>query len=157
MPCLDKNKNKEYQKQYHESHRAETKIWRDHYRCKNKEKLKKYGKNYRKRNKKKIIERHRNYYRKNKKRLAEQMKRRYINKRIWFDDYKKSLKCSICGENHWACIEFHHRNPSDKKYGIADMVAAGLDKNIILKEIEKCEILCSNCHRKLHSVPEIKI
>lgn len=68
--------------------------------------------------------------------------------RDWIGNYKKSLKCKICSENHPAVIDFHHKN--DKKFEIAYMVANGYSIARIQKELEKCEVLCSNCHRKLH-------
>lgn len=67
----------------------------------------------------------------------------------WFRELKRGMKCSKCGENHPACIEFHHRNPEDKKFTISESITR-VSKKAILEEIEKCDILCSNCHRKLH-------
>ena len=67
----------------------------------------------------------------------------------WFREYKANLQCSRCPENHPFCLEFHHKN-GDKDKGITAMVNQGYSKNTILKEIEKCEVLCANCHRKEH-------
>ncbi len=68
--------------------------------------------------------------------------------REWIRDYKKSLKCSICFENHPATIDFHHKY--NKKFEIGYMVANGYSISRIKEELEKCQVLCSNCHRKLH-------
>lgn len=68
----------------------------------------------------------------------------------WFRDYKRGLKCSRCPENHWACIEFHHKDPKTKEFSIVRAIARRLSIKRILAEIEKCEVLCANCHRKLH-------
>jgi len=66
---------------------------------------------------------------------------------------KETLSCAVCGlsgeDNAWA-LEFHHRNPEEKDYLISGMVAAGLAKKRILTEIEKCDVICSNCHRRDH-------
>lgn len=71
--------------------------------------------------------------------------------KIWFKEFRKNLQCSKCPENHPACIDFHHKEGKEKKdLEIARMVQCGYSKERILKEIEKCDILCSNCHRKLH-------
>ena len=70
--------------------------------------------------------------------------------RIWFDEYKETLKCSKCEENHPSCLEFHHLDPNEKESGVSEMVRKKIDKELIFKEIKKCEVLCSNCHRKLH-------
>lgn len=79
---------------------------------------------------------------------GDQMKRlRQI--RGWFREYKMGLKCSECGENHPACLEFHHKNgKEDKINNISIMVHDGHSISNIQREIKKCEILCANCHRK---------
>jgi hypothetical protein len=68
-------------------------------------------------------------------------------KKDWFNSIKANLKCEQCGESHIATLDFHHTNPSEKEFGIA---RSSRSRENILKEIEKCIILCSNCHRKLH-------
>jgi len=45
---------------------------------------------------------------------------------------------------------FHHRNPTQKRFTISAAVAAGLRIATILEEIEKCSVLCANCHAKQH-------
>lgn len=60
------------------------------------------------------------------------------------------LKCEQCGENHPACLDFHHINPVSKDLEVSALVARGHSIDRIKKEIEKCKVLCSNCHRKLH-------
>lgn len=67
----------------------------------------------------------------------------------WFWEYKKTLACSKCGFNHPAVIDFHHTGK--KEAGIAELVQQGSSKEKILAEIKRCEVLCSNCHRILHS------
>ena len=66
-------------------------------------------------------------------------------------EFIKTLKlnCKNCGESDQACLDFHHRNPKEKDFN----VSRGLEfsRKTILKEIAKCDVLCSNCHRKLHS------
>jgi hypothetical protein len=67
----------------------------------------------------------------------------------WYENLKKTLKCERCGENHPKTLDFHHRNPSEKFECVSLMIRMySLDK--IKAEIDKCEVLCSNCHRKLH-------
>ena len=58
-------------------------------------------------------------------------------------------KCNRCGFNgHPAALEFHHL--FDKKFTIGS--AANKSWEIIVKELDKCELICSNCHRIEHSV-----
>lgn len=70
----------------------------------------------------------------------------------WFDNIRKdnNFKCSVCGENRVATLDFHHRDPSKKDGNISVITQRGWSKSKILKEIEKCDILCANCHRMLH-------
>ena len=67
----------------------------------------------------------------------------------------KGAKCMLCGVKYngsnAAVFDFHHRTPEEKEFGI-NMVSIhnrAIDK--ILKETEKCDLLCSNCHRSLHN------
>jgi len=61
----------------------------------------------------------------------------------------KGGKCELCGKDDIFILEFHH-NKKDKEYEIGD----GINKNIqwckIEKEIQKCRLLCSNCHSEMH-------
>ena len=74
-------------------------------------------------------------------------KRRAIKDR--FRQYKQSQKCKTCGESHYACLEFHHLDPSKKELSVAEMADKQNWKEL-MAEIRKCEVLCANCHRKFH-------
>ena len=59
----------------------------------------------------------------------------------------KGGKCEICGYNK--CIDalhFHHPN-SNKEFGIAATFHSLKDYE---KEVDKCQLLCSNCHAEEH-------
>lgn len=63
----------------------------------------------------------------------------------------KGNKCQLCGYNR--CIEameFHHLDFSEKEFGISQK---GYTRSweIVKEELEKCIILCANCHREVHS------
>ena len=59
-------------------------------------------------------------------------------------------KCSKCGYSKYLeVLEFHHKNPEDKEFGIAGNGACTSWERI-KKEIKKCILLCANCHRELH-------
>lgn len=68
----------------------------------------------------------------------------------WLRSYKSTLKCILCSEQHPACLQFHHRNPSDKSFGVAIAATIGITIPRILEEIAKCDVLCGNCHSKEH-------
>lgn len=76
--------------------------------------------------------------------------RRKTEIKKWFENYKKELKCEICGESHPATLDFHHKNAKDKKFGINTKVHSGYSIDLIKQELSKCQVLCANCHRKLH-------
>jgi hypothetical protein len=61
-------------------------------------------------------------------------------------EYKTGIACARCGFSHPAAIQFHHRDTGLKKFEIGS--AAALEKSIpqVIAEIEKCEVLCANCH-----------
>ena len=61
-------------------------------------------------------------------------------------------KCEICGYNkNIAAIEFHHLNPLEKEFQIDARKFANCELNKLEKELNKCIIVCSNCHRELHN------
>lgn len=69
--------------------------------------------------------------------------------KAWFITLKSGLSCAQCGESHIAVLDFHHTNPSEKEDGVSVFVNSGSIEKA-KKELEKCIVLCSNCHRKLH-------
>lgn len=66
----------------------------------------------------------------------------------WLFEYKKTLKCQECPENYPRCLDFHHLDEKKKRACVSNLVHRGCGKETILKEIDKCIVLCSNCHRK---------
>jgi hypothetical protein len=60
------------------------------------------------------------------------------------------LKCNVCGFDHPASLDFHHRDPKDKFKDISVLKWSGCSDETFIKEIEKCDVLCSNCHRIEH-------
>lgn len=63
-------------------------------------------------------------------------------------DKLKSSPCSDCGNCYDPyCMDFDHRDQSTKIDSVATMVLSVRDLDRILKEIEKCDLVCSNCHR----------
>lgn len=67
--------------------------------------------------------------------------------RAYIKTYKEQNPCTNCGETETVCLDFHHTQ--DKLFGLSDATTSfGLKR--LTEEIEKCIILCANCHRKLH-------
>ena len=79
---------------------------------------------------------------------CEQAKRREKMKQACLD-YKGSA-CKVCGYNRCiSALSFHHLNPSEKDFNIsANNGCKSWDK--MKKELDKCVLLCSNCHSEVH-------
>ena len=62
----------------------------------------------------------------------------------------KGSKCQICGlkDSCIAIYDFHHINPKTKKYEPGKIMHYSWKK--IKKEIDKCNLVCKNCHAKIH-------
>lgn len=73
---------------------------------------------------------------------------RFRNAKL-IDSIKDKLRCSVCGESRNWVLDFHHPD-SSKKEGQVSTLIINNSINKALKEIEKCVVLCSNCHRDLH-------
>lgn len=55
--------------------------------------------------------------------------------------------CADCGISNPLVLEFDHKDPTTKKDNVSTMVARGLGVSSISAEIDKCEVVCANCHR----------
>ncbi|MGC2234561.1 MAG: hypothetical protein WA584_00180 [Pyrinomonadaceae bacterium] len=95
----------------------------------------------------------REYYQRNRAHLLDKQReknRRFAeSRRRWIVDYKKTLECVRCGENHSATLTFH-KDRSDKSFEIGNAIRFGVSLKRLIAEIKKCEVLCANCHAKEH-------
>lgn len=77
--------------------------------------------------------------------------KKYIKRnRDFVDDAKQHLECKSCGNNHPAVLDFHHNDPLIKEENVGSVRYSGCSIEKIQKEIDKCTILCANCHRVHH-------
>lgn len=90
------------------------------------------------------------WYHNNKEKARIYAKRTRERRRKWFDGVLEKLECIKCGQNHPATLDFHHRDPKTKINNVSTMLGTKKSKKAILEEIEKCDVLCANCHRILH-------
>lgn len=59
----------------------------------------------------------------------------------------KSEPCDDCGQTfHFAAMDFDHR-PGEIKVGTIAVLARSGNKQRLLDEMAKCDLVCSNCHR----------
>lgn len=90
------------------------------------------------------------HYVKNKDKYMAKAKSTTLRNVVWFKEYKSKLKCEFCEESHPACLQFHHKDREDKEYAISLLVRSGCSIDKILNEIHKCQVVCANCHFKIH-------
>lgn len=58
-------------------------------------------------------------------------------------------KCVICNySKHPSVLDFHHKDPSKKELKISDQRNSSFKK--IKSELDKCVLVCANCHREIH-------
>ena len=77
---------------------------------------------------------------------------RWIKRKIEAIEYKGSFceKCNLNINNtHYSVFEFHHLNPSEKDFDWSKLRLKS--ESIIKNELDKCQLLCANCHRIVHS------
>jgi hypothetical protein len=73
--------------------------------------------------------------------------RRYIKNRELLCQYLTENPCITCGESDIVVLDFDHRDPSTKRTTISK-AATSWSWETIKTEIDKCDVLCANCHRR---------
>lgn len=68
----------------------------------------------------------------------------------WFAEFSKTMKCSQCPENRVPCLDFHHKDPATKYKAVSELMRGHHPLSVLLSEVDKCIILCANCHRMHH-------
>ena len=64
----------------------------------------------------------------------------------------KGGQCELCGYcKSLAALTFHHRDPTQKDFGVSDMLKVASWRQI-RKEIDRCALLCANCHSEVHDI-----
>lgn len=89
------------------------------------------------------------HYQKNKQVYVDRAIQNRKEIRKTYKAIKALQRCIVCGESDPVCIDFHHRDSSQKEYEVSRMTAISVKR--LKQEISKCVPLCSNCHRKFHA------
>jgi hypothetical protein len=85
----------------------------------------------------------RKHYQENKKYYADKRIRQVAKVNEWVRKYKTDNPCTDCGKFfHYCQMDFDHLD--DKEFSVA-MIKSSIAR--VKKEIAKCELVCSNCHR----------
>lgn len=105
----------------------------------------------------KMRRRKRESYARNKEAIRERSNAKHAELKRQSVEYLggKCVKCGLKDE----CLnvyDFHHRNPGEKEFDFASMPSK-IFSGRIKKELDKCELLCSNCHRKEHGCCKRKV
>jgi predicted HNH restriction endonuclease len=127
-----------------------------------KQKNKEYREKYYKKNRERIRAREKQHYEENKERISTHRKERYHKlKEDFLLTYKKGKKCVICGWNkHPEILQFHHKDRTKKMFTIGNIKVTERttpkNRELVKKEIDKCLLLCPNCHALLHLKKRVK-
>jgi|SRR5687768_3601457 len=77
-------------------------------------------------------------------------KESFARRFAWRNKIKEERGCCVCQNEFVACaLDFHHRDPSTKRFNISAGHSHPMEE--ILAEIEKCIVICKNCHAKFHA------
>jgi L-lysine 2,3-aminomutase len=87
-----------------------------------------------------------NHYKNNKQYYIDKAATRKKQIKHDFWNWLSTQSCTDCGISDIRVLEFDHRLREEKEYNIAYLVGRGQDK-YLLEEIQKCDIVCANCHR----------
>jgi hypothetical protein len=98
-------------------------------------------------------------YRNYAKQHYKENRQRYLERNIFYQanlakdvaefiSKEKSKPCLDCGNEYPSYVmDFDHRNPDSKKSCVAHMLRGKYSIKQIQKEIDKCDLVCANCHR----------
>lgn len=81
--------------------------------------------------------------------LKQQYKKQWIE---IFNQHRK-MACEKCGEDRFACLDFHHQNSDTKDFNLSRYLSykpSPQHVDRMLSEVDKCAVLCANCHRVEH-------
>jgi hypothetical protein len=71
--------------------------------------------------------------------FARELRRRVL-------EYLRTHPCVDCGETNPNVLDFDHLR--DKRANVSELAHRAVSWNLLLAEIEKCEVRCANCHRR---------
>jgi hypothetical protein len=151
MPYKDKDKQREYHKEYY--HKNKPKITANAKKPKRKKKRKAYLKKYTKRKKGFIATGKAKCYRRKRGKYKRRITARLQEHTRLVGNIKKhygcmSNDCKWSGEFDYAILDLHHCDPKEKVENVSQLLHRS--KQAIAREVNKCVVLCANCHRLYH-------
>jgi hypothetical protein len=134
MQQTEESRAKEYRRRYYEANKEKAIIASHQRYIENREQLLQYQRDYRK---------------KNRALVTKKAKDKRQAKLLFLIDYLGGV-CNSCCISYPSCVyDFHHRDPSEKSFTIGEQMGKSLTG--LKLEADKCDLLCANCHRVLHS------
>lgn len=133
----------------HKLREDEVRQYRREWRAKNSDKILAYSRKYRKLHREECRLRTLKNRRENPEQYRRRQKKFMESRWKWLHEYKHERGCKFCPENDPRCLDFHHKDPKSKVKGISTPWMLGGKRERLMKEIKKCILICSNCHRKL--------
>ena len=91
------------------------------------------------------------YYKNRAERIERKDRRRERLRRRLYTYKDEQCECERCGEDRPPCLDFHHSD--EKSSTVSEMVNDGYSWPNIRDEIDRCIVLCANCHRLVHHDP----
>lgn len=91
------------------------------------------------------------WYPKNKEKHLLYVRKNKLRVKDFIEAYKRQGHCADCGfsgKEFPFILDFDHGDPGTKKFTIGSWSRTVLSIKAIEREIEKCELVCANCHRK---------
>ena len=132
----------------------------------NKEELKARAKSYYDANKEQVVARqkvydeahkekkaakNRAYHEANKEEISAKNRAKHAERNLMLFNYK-GAKCCHCGlhePDRLEIYDYHHIDPATKLHGVSNILTGPIER--LMTEVDKCLLLCSNCHRTEHA------
>jgi hypothetical protein len=73
--------------------------------------------------------------------------------RQWSYECRAGRGCRRCSETDPVCLQFHHPDPDEKSAGVGQLISDGAEESEVRAEVDRCVVLCGNCHRREHFEP----
>ena len=139
---------KTYHRSYHRKHIDKIRAFRKQYYQKHKEEIKEKVKKWKEENKEYIKTRDKKYHEKNREKINKHQNEHHKEiMQKFLTNYKIGKCCAICGYKEYPeILQFHHKNEKKKSFNISTK----LNSPLLKEEVDKCILLCPNCHSWLH-------
>lgn len=140
-----------YTKKYRESCREEIAAYAKKYNEDNKEEIASKRKMRYADKREEILAVNRLYKEAHKEELLTYNRDRRSSRNLMLFEYKGSecAHCKLSEPDHLEIYDYHHVDPTTKLHGITNINHGSLER--LMTEVDKCLLLCGNCHRKEHA------